>query len=421
VAAIWLVVKCASVLQSHVSHASLSVPFRTDSWLAKERQDTRDFSDWSRKGPLPDLPSNQRRVSDRPSGYGGRSFDNMSDAGSERGNRRGYGGEEGKVRDFGNWERKGPLSPSTPGPNSLSLREGGRQGSKDGYNFRKNSPSWGEGRSQDGSRPPRREFTERPPPVREPTASELDNQWRSKMRPDVPKVPTPEASEPSSPTPPSAPATRPKLNLQKRTVSESEPVASPAQIPDSKASPFGAARPVDTAAKEKEVEEKRQLAIRQRREAEEKVKAEKAEEKRLAKDKTDVEAGKAKEGGATDTKDAKDAKESNEADENDEENAQPTPKFDILRRAETNDMVADNENDEGEEPVLPTDDKAVKPKEIVRTPTASKANGSWRNGPKPQAVESTTTELEEDGWSTVSKPKKQSNRRYGGPARAAAS
>ncbi|KAJ9612874.1 Eukaryotic translation initiation factor 4B [Cladophialophora chaetospira] len=391
----------------------------------KERQDTRDFSDWSRKGPLPDLP-NQRRVSDRPAGgFGGRSFtnDNMSDAGSERGNRRGYGGDDSKVRDFGNWERRGPLSPATPGP--TSLREGGRQGSKDGYNMRKNSPSWGEGRSQDGSRPPRREFTERPPPERQPTAPELDNQWRSRMRPDAPKVPTPEASEPSSPAPPSAPATRPKLNLQKRTVSESDPVASPAQISDAKASPFGAARPVDTAAKEKEVEEKRQLAIRQKKEADEKAKTEKAEEKRLAREKADSEREKAKETGSKESKESNEAKEVDEINEKDEESAQPAPKFDILRRADSgmNDMIADDEVDEAEEQVQPTDDKAVKPKEIVRTPTAGKANGSWRNGPakQPAAEKSTANELEEDGWSTVSKPKKQGNRRHGGPARAAAS
>ncbi|KIW63671.1 hypothetical protein, variant [Phialophora macrospora] len=388
----------------------------------KDRQDTRDFSDWSRKGPLPDLP-NQRRVSERPGGYGGRGFtnDNGSDAGSERGNRRGFGGDDGKVRDFGNWERKGPLSPATPGP--TSLREGGRQGSKEGYNFRKNSPSWGEGRSQDGSRPPRREFTERPPPERQPTASELDSQWRSRMRPDAPKAPTPEASEPSSPAPPAAPATRPKLNLQKRTVSEADPVASPGPVSDAKASPFGAARPVDTAAKEKEVEEKRQLAIRQRKEAEDKAKAEKAEEKRLAREKAGSEKEKVKDVPTNESKEVNEQKEPEAEDEENEEPAQPTPKFDILRRADSgmNDMVADEDNDDGEEQVQPTNDKAVKPKEIVRTPTASKANGSWRNGAANQPpAKSTAAEIEEDGWSTVSKPKKQSNRRYG-PARAAAS
>ena len=295
----------------------------------------------------------------------------MSDAGSERGARRGFGGDDGKVRDFGNWERKGPLSPATPGP--TSLREGGRQASKDGYNFRKNSPSWGEGRSQDGSRPPRREFTERPPPERQPTAPELDNQWRARMKPDAPKITTPEASEPSSPAPPVAaapgPATRPKLNLQKRTVSEADPVASPAQISDAKASPFGAARPVDTAAKEKEVEEKRQLAIRQKKEADDKAKAERAEEKRLAREKADTEKERAKEDGAKDGaegKETRETKESNMTNENGEDGAPPTPKFDILRRADSgmNDMVADEENDDAEEQVQPTDDKAVKPRKL---------------------------------------------------------
>lgn len=248
------------------------------------------------------------------------------------------------------------------------------------------------------------------------------------MKPDAPKVPTPEASEPSSPAPPAAPASRPKLNLQKRTVSEAEPVSSPAQTTDSKASPFGAARPVDTATKEKEVEEKRQLAIRQRKETEDKQKAEKAEEKRLAREKADSEKEKAKEKPkeaiSKESKEPKEAKEPVATKENGDETPQATPKFDILRRADSdkNDMVAEEEGDEdGEEQVLPTDDKAVKPKEVVRTPSSNKPNGAWRKGPAGQAPEgSTTAEMEEDGWSTVSKPKKQSNRR-GGPTRGAAS
>lgn len=386
---------------------------------AKDRQDTRDFSDWSRKGPLPDLPNNQRRASDRTGGFGGRNFDNMSDGGSERGGRRGFEQGDGKTRDFSTWERKGPLSPISPAP--TSLREGGRQPSKEGpAGFRKNSPAWGEGRSQEGSRP-RREFNERPPPERQPTASELDNQWRARMRPDAPaKAPTPETSEPPSPAPAPAPAptpaTRPKLNLQKRTVSEADPLTSPALSGDSKSSPFGAARPVDTAAKEKEVEEKRQLALRQKKEADEKLKAEKAEEKRLAKEKADQE--KAKEPAS------KDAKEPSAAKENGEEEAQSTPKFDILRRADTgmNDMVADDEHDEETGEQLPVDDKAVKPKEIVQTPTSARPNGSWRNAPATEAPEaSTAAALEEDGWSTVSKPTKQRNNRRNMPSRAMAS
>lgn len=251
------------------------------------------MSDWTRKGPLPDLPGGGRRVSERGGGFGdrpggfGRNFEPAaSDAGSERGDRRRpppFEGD-GKVRDFGNWERKGPLSP-VPG---AAPREGGRARNFDGPRDRKASPAgWGEGRagppaeggSQDGSRPPRREFQDRPQYERQPTAPELDNQWRSKMRPDpVAKSPTstPDASTPSSPAPqPAAPAGRPRLNLQKRTVSEAVPTTPASSTSDSKSNPFGAARPIDTSAREKEVEEKRELAIRQKREAEEKVREEK--------------------------------------------------------------------------------------------------------------------------------------------------
>ena len=354
----------------------------------------------------------------------------MSDAGSERGgSRRAFDQGDGRTRDFSNWERKGPLSPSSPA--ATSLREGGRQQSKDGPQFRHNSPAWGEGRSQEGSRPPRREYQERPVAERVPTAAEMDNQWRSKMRAPEPAAqsPTPEASTPSSPAPPPAPTTRPKLNLQKRTVSEVDPTSSNAAPADAKSSPFGAARPVDTATKEKEVEEKIQLAIRQKKEADEKSRAEKAEEKRLAKEKADAEKATQKtsknEGKADETKETKEGKEPGEVKENGSEVPQTTPKFDILRRAEssTNDMVAEDEaEDEGE--ALPVADKAVKPREILQ-PASSEANGAWRK-PKTdgaEAAEKTTTEaLEEDGWSTVSKPQKQrGQRKQHQPTRALAS
>lgn len=221
--------------------------------------------DWSRRGPLPELP--QRRVPDRSSF--GRGIDAASDAGSERGGRRSNFESDGKPRDFNNWERKGPLSPSAGG------REGGRpssnEGAGPGSSFRRTEAAWGEGRSQDeGSRPPRPEHV-RPEPT--PTAADLDNQWRARMRPDeTPKEP----ASPASPTAVSAaPGGRPKLNLTKRTVSENPTPTSASG--DSKASPFGAARPIDTATRERQVEEKRQLALRQKQEAADKAKAEKAE------------------------------------------------------------------------------------------------------------------------------------------------
>lgn len=178
--------------------------------------------------------------------------------------------------------------------------------SRDGPSLRRNSPAWGEGRSQDGSRPPRREFVERPSVERAQTAAEKDSQWRNNMRPDAPAPPPArspamsnrDSSTPSSPLAapatlptPAAPAVRPKLNLQKRTVTETPSEAQPTQPSDSKSSPFGAAKPIDTAAKEKEIEEKRQAALKEKREAEEKAREEKRiadekaqEEKRLAKE-----------------------------------------------------------------------------------------------------------------------------------------
>ena len=395
-------------------------------------------------------------MSERPAGRGfdnpgrsfdnpGRSFDNMSDAGSERGSRRPFeqAQGDGKIRDFSNWERKGPLSPSTTA--APSLRDGGRQTSR-GFGgdpaLRRNSPAWGEGtgRSQDGSRPPRRDFSEKPIVERAPTASELDNKWRSNMRPDAPaKSPTPETSAPGSPAPAAAavPTSRPKLNLQKRTVSEADPT-SPAPSADSKASPFGTARPVDTLAREREIEEKRVLAIRQKKEADDKAREEKAEQKRLAKEKADADKSQqaATEGEADDTENAPEIKE------NGAETAEkPTaPKFEVLRRVTSgdNDMVAEDDDEEAD-PAPIVEDKAVKPKEIVRDARAPKANGAWRNnnGNKREAApkastpapapDSTTAKMEDDGWSTVTSTKKATkptnNRRGGGnaPARAIAS
>ncbi|EON69917.1 hypothetical protein W97_09181 [Coniosporium apollinis CBS 100218] len=368
----------------------------------KDRPEGREINDWTRKGPLPDLP-NARRTSERGGG-GYRAFDAGSDAGSERGERRRpppFEGD-GKVRDFGNWERKGPLSPVPPtgGP----MRDGGRLRSRDGPPVeRRNSPSWGEGRSQDGSRPPRREFQERPAYDRQPTAPELDNQWRSRMKPDAPaKSPgaTPETSTPSSPAATPAPPTqRPRLNLAKRTVSEAQPAADSGSS-DSKASPFGAAKPIDTAAREKEVEEKRQLAIRQKKEADEKAREERRAKEAAAK----AEKANASQEGSKDG-----------TQEESKENGGGSPpaekNYEILRRMEkSGEGNVEEEQAEDSANGAIVDDQSVKPKEIVRDP--KKDQGTWRRKPSAPTANATGTAegLEEEGWSTVSSKPKNSRR-----------
>ncbi|KAK4174816.1 putative cytosolic translation initiation factor 4B [Triangularia setosa] len=217
--------------------------------------------DWgAKRGPLADVP--------------GRS--NNRDFGERRPPRE--FNDERPVREAREmtWERRGPLPPAER-PES---REGARaRTTTDFGTARKASPAaWGPGEGRqggDGSRPPRREFAERPErperPERAPTAAEKEINWRNNMRPVEPK--SREGSEaPGSPAgaPAALPSGRPKLNLTKRTVSEAPDVLSPA--PTSKSNPFGAARPIDTAAREREVEEKR---IKDKLEAEEKAKAEK--------------------------------------------------------------------------------------------------------------------------------------------------
>ncbi|KAI6092506.1 hypothetical protein F4821DRAFT_253956 [Hypoxylon rubiginosum] len=278
----------------------------------------RDLSSWERKGPLTDLPS--RSNDRRPQEFGERRAPSFRDAPAD----------DGKVRDFSNWERRGPLSPLPQAERSAGSRDSSRPRTNDanrserggdrGDAFRKDrraSPAtWGEGR-QEGSRPPRefKERTERPErPERAPTAAELDNQWRTSMKPDH-KAKSPVQSHEGSEAPPSpatssaAPAAggRPKLNLQKRTVSGSPDVLSPglpsagAAGGDPKANPFGAARPIDTAAKEREIAVKREQQLKEKKEADEKAK----EERRLAKEAAAKEAAEKAEKAAADAEKAK--------------------------------------------------------------------------------------------------------------------
>lgn len=175
------------------------------------------------------------------------------------------------------------MSPVAPMPGRM---EGDMRRNEKSFERRGSPASWGEGRepgafqpSRSGRGGDRPDRPERPVPERVPTAADMDNQWRSRMRPDVPTPPatsTPDPSTPSSPTPvaaPPAPASRPRLNLAKRTVSEAPVQGDAASTSESTSSIFGAARPIDTTARDKEVEEKRLIA-RQKREEEEKALAE---------------------------------------------------------------------------------------------------------------------------------------------------
>lgn len=269
------------------------------------------------------------------------------------------------------------------------------------------------------------------------------------MRPDAPPAPPAQPVQPvKSPaitkrelsTPPSpagapaAPATRPKLNLAKRTVSEAPSDANSsdaAPAADSKASPFGAAKPIDTATREKEVEEKRQIAIREKKEADEKARAEKkaAEEKAREDKKVAREAEQAnkteqapawkqrspqeKVNGQEQKKvnNQEQKKANGQAPEKENGASAPPPgrSYEILRRSANEDnSAADEEAEEAEaaeEIGIVAEDKAVKPKEIIQDIQEGgvQTNGSSAAGtPDPSA-----DTLEGDGWSTVSKPEKK--------------
>ncbi|KAK5118907.1 hypothetical protein LTR62_000118 [Meristemomyces frigidus] len=384
-------------------------------------EQSRDFSDWSRKGPLPELPQNTRQPSNR--GFG-RSFDERSDAGSERASSRRpafFEGDSKPPRDLGNWERKGPLSPA-PGAGP-PVRDGGRLRESAPAGDRDRGATWGEGRSEAGSRPPRKEFEARPPPP--PTAAEQDSQWRSRMQPDQPPpAETPKVEEPTSPVP-EAPKERPRLNLAKRTVSTAEPTASGASSSsDSKASPFGAAKPIDTATKERELEEKRQVTLRQKAEADAKAKEEKATQDAAARaaraeradrgqgddaEKVTSPTGGAPQRGARQPSPQQSQQNGARAGapkENGEEKPQKErPSFTILsHEGEDGDDAAAEEERDGaaDAPDASANgaisgDKETKPQDIVREVSKDGAADA----------DTTAETMEDDGWSTVAaKPKK---------------
>ncbi|PNY27008.1 RNA-binding protein sce3, partial [Tolypocladium capitatum] len=321
-------------------------------------ESSRDLSDWSRKGPLPDLP-----------GRGGRQ---PSDFGDRR-PPRDPAAEPRAAREM-TWERRGPLSPipqqefgsgsrdgsrpPRPAPEGLGERGESHRGSRHG------AGAWGEGRPE-GARPPRVDQ-----PERTVTAAEKDMQWRERMRPDAAvksSTPSRDGSAPPSPAlshAAPAPAGRPRLNLQKRTVSEATDAAA-APAGDAKASPFGAARPIDTAQREKEIEEKRQQAIREKREADEKAK----EERRLAKQAAAAKA-EADADAEAEAAEAKAAQE--EAAKEDEEKPAAEPK-------EEDEPAQGQNGASGEQKVPIRTREPREPKEQVSNPKSRAAEaGNWR-------------------------------------------
>ncbi|KAF8542173.1 hypothetical protein BDD12DRAFT_400587 [Trichophaea hybrida] len=311
----------------------------------KERADDRTTGEWRRTGPLPSI--------EQPSRRGG--YERHGDR--EEGGRRqsSFNEGDGKVRDFGNWERKGPLSPLVAtSPTGDRPRGGDRE-------FRRRSPA----PSADGDRPERggHGFRERPAVERQPSAAEKDNEWRRGARPDVPQR--------SAPASPVLPHTRPKLELKKRSEQPIEPETPTAG--SDKPNPFGGARPIDTAHREKEVEERRIAVAASRKAAEEKAR----EERKVAR----------------------------EAEEKASEAGTPVTgkNFEMLRRGSgsTNDSAAPAGAEEKEKTV-----ERKKP-----TPTKG-GSDNWRSrGPKEHSKQQPKQEGETDGWSTV--PSKRGGRGMG--------
>lgn len=217
----------------------------------KDRGDEKFSGEWRRSGPLSPLDP-PRRGPERNDRFGSESGDRP-----ERRRAEYDGGGDGKVRDFGNWERKGPLAPLSPPPVAESNpRE-----------FTRRSPSE-RAPATGGENGPRREFRERPHVERVPTAAEKDNEWRRGARPDAPP-----ARERSVPTSPTVPHTRPKLDLKKRSELPLENVTSQAETSSSKFNPFGGAKPIDNDARLREVEARR-AALKKEQEEKEQQEAE---------------------------------------------------------------------------------------------------------------------------------------------------
>lgn len=272
------------------------------------------------------------------------------------------------MRSLDKWERTGPLSPSTPtgSEHGARPRSGDRGERGEPREFRRRSPAPG----ADGA--PKKEYRERPTIDRQPTAPERDNEWRKGARPDPPPVQR-VATAPSSPV---AQTTRPRLELKKRSEHPVEPaLVSATSDSSTKPNPFGAARPIDTFQREKEVEEKRLTAI-----AAKKAKEDKAKEDKKVRAAAPGEDDKS--GAATPT---------------------GVKNFALLRRASgaTESTTAEGEVEEvGAAPAAASETITPEKKKEVEVKISKVTTTSWRKA-EPKAG----TEEVADGWSTVSAKK----------------
>jgi translation initiation factor 4B len=216
------------------------------------------------------------------------------------------------------------------------------------------------------------------------------------------------------------------LNLAKRTVSEATETAAASTPSDSKASPFGAARPIDTAAREREIEERRQ---KEKLEAEEKAKQEKLAKEAAAKEAAEKAAAeaeaKAKEEKEAPAEEAKAAPQEGAA--NEAANEQKVP----IRTREPREAPKSRAVESGNWRSASGEQRA--PSRGGHVPSGPRRGGPTRgprdntrparsNGTGPaQQPQSPTTEqapptptVDEDGWTTVVVPSKgrrgQSNR-----------
>ncbi|PUU76554.1 hypothetical protein B9Z19DRAFT_990200 [Tuber borchii] len=336
----------------------------------KDRGDDRTQGEWRRSGPPPPLADPPRRGSER----GDRLGDRFGEGGDRGDRRHSYNdaSERAPPREARelDWGKKTALPPTpTASEHSGRPRSGDRE-------YRRRSPAPASEGGRSGS------HRERPQIERQQTAPERNNAWRNTARPDPPAVQEPlHGSTPASPV---VPHIRPRLELKPRSEHPIEPGPTSAASTgeSSKANPFGAARPIDTSQREKEVAERRAAAIVAR---------------------------KAKEDKAREEKKAREAEKQSEA-------GTPTgsnKNFALLRRASAGPEGAASEGEGEKEKEVKVEKKDERPPKVT--------TGSWRatrTEPKDKdaakepkldtgrASNFTATEEDADGWTSVSSSKR---------------